>query len=100
MDEVAAVRPRSAHDLRLDPSKHPGWTNGMERLPSPGEAVETNEGSATVVRVLGRTGSGGRLLELRMADGRKAPFFAAADNVMVRPLDAVEPGPPVGEARP
>jgi hypothetical protein len=54
-------------------------------MPSPGERVYTAEGTAVVVRLLGRTGSGGRLLELTMDDGRAAPFFAAAANVRVSP---------------
>lgn len=86
------ARPRGAHDLRVDQSKHPGWTTGMDRLPTPGEHVQTFEGRATVIRVLGRTSSGGRLLELRMLDGRTAPFFAAAANVMVQPLGSAEDG--------
>lgn len=38
-----------------------------------------------VVRLLDRTGSGGRLLELAMDDGRKASFFAAAAKLRVPP---------------
>lgn len=84
------ARPRGAHDLRVDQSKHPGWTTAVERLPAAGEHVQTFEGKATVIRILGRTSSGGRLLELRMLDGRTAPFFAAAANVMVQPLGGSE----------
>jgi hypothetical protein len=39
---------------------------------------------AQVVKLLGKTGSG-RLLELKVADGRRAAFFAAAGNVLVAP---------------
>jgi hypothetical protein len=49
--------------------------------------VQTNEGAAVVIRILGRTSGGGRLLELSMDDGRKDPFFAGSANVMVRPLE-------------
>lgn len=99
MDEsVKDVPPRGTRDLRVDPDRHPGWTRATERTPSPGELVHTHEGSATVVRVLGRTESGGRLLELSMEDGRSAPFFAAAANVMVRVHD--EGTDPSGGATP
>ncbi len=77
--------PRGRRDVRVDPDQHPGWISGMERLPSPGERVFTHEGAALVVRVLGKTSGGGRLLELSMDDGRKPAFFAAAANVLVRP---------------
>lgn len=68
---------------RVDPARCPGSVSGAERTPAPGERVFTAEGTAVVVRLLGRTGSGGRLLELAMDDGRKEPFFAAAANVRV-----------------
>jgi hypothetical protein len=71
---------------RVDPGRCPGSVSGVERIPAPGERVYTAEGTAVVVRLLGRTGSGGRLLELAMDDGRKAPFFAAAANVRVPPF--------------
>lgn len=67
--------------------------SGAEKLPAVGERVYTHEGTAVVVRILGRTSSGGRLLELAMDDGRKAPFFAAAANVRVPPLGG-DPVPP------
>lgn len=95
-----AVPPRGTRDVRVDPRNHPGWLTAVERLPTPGEAVETNEGSATVVRLLGRTGSGGRLLELKLLRGRTEPFFAAAANVLVAPLDALQPSPAGGETAP
>ena len=63
---------------RVDPAHCPGSVSGAERIPAPGERVYTAEGTAVVVRLLGRTGSGGRLLELAMDDGRSEPFFAAA----------------------
>lgn len=67
--------------------------SGAERLPAAGERVYTNEGTAVVVRILGRTSSGERLLELAMDDGRKAPFFAAAANIRVSPAGG-DPIPP------
>lgn len=87
---------RRVRDVRVDPAAFPGWVRGTERLPEPGERVYTNEGPAVVVRLLGRTGASGRLLELSMADGRKSAFFAAAANIMVRPtIDPDVAGPEV-----
>lgn len=74
---------RGIRDLRIDPALYPGCVSGTERVPRPGERVHTIEGTARVVRLLGKTGAGGRLLELAMDDGRKPPFFAAAANVLV-----------------
>lgn len=85
--------------MRVDPDRFPGAVSGVERLPEPGERVYTNEGTAVVVRLLGRTGSGGRLLELAMDDGRKAPFFAAAANIRVPPRGG-DPIPPIGRDGP
>jgi hypothetical protein len=78
-------KPRGTRDLIVDHMKYPGWVSGMVRLPAPGERVLTNEGLAVVVRVLGKTSVGGRLLELTMDDGRKPAFFASAANVVVPP---------------
>ncbi len=86
MQDAMIERPRGINALRVDPARCPGSVSGADRLPSPGERVLTHEGTAVVVRHLGRTGSGGRLLELSMDDGRKAPFFASAANIRVSPL--------------
>lgn len=82
---VAPRAPRMARDLRVDPLTKPGWISGGQRLPECGEEVHCAEGAAEVVRVLGKTGTGVRLLELKVHDGRRHPFFAAADNVRVAP---------------
>jgi hypothetical protein len=88
MDVLENARPpRGAWELLVDPAACPGWISGAVRLPAPGERVHTTEGTAVVMRILGRTGAGGRLLELSMDDGRKRPFFASAANVMVHPRD-------------
>ena len=78
-------RTKVAKDLLVDASMRPGWISAAERLPSPGEVVYCAEGAAELVRVLGKTGTGGRLLELKVADGRRHPFFAADHNVRVDP---------------
>jgi hypothetical protein len=85
-------KPRGIRDVQVDPTSQPGWVSGLQRLPACGEQVETSEGAATVIAILGKTG-GGRLLHLAMDDGRKHPFFAAQANVLVRPV-------PVGGAQP
>jgi hypothetical protein len=82
--------PRGVRDLRLNPATRPGWVTGADRLPAPGERVQTIEGTGLVVRIVGRTGADGRLLELSMDDGRKQPFFAAASNILVPRLPPSE----------
>ncbi len=81
---------RKANDLepdklKVDRGARPDWPTGAEREPLVGEEVYCTEGMCSVTRVLGRTGDGSRLLELRLADGDRRPFFAAASNVLVRP---------------
>ena len=71
--------------LKVDVASHPGWLTGAERAPALGDQVFCTEGMGEVVRVLGRTQNGSRLLELKLADGRRESFFAAASNVLVAP---------------
>ena len=75
----------SGHELRVDQTLWPGWIVGSDQLPGIGDEVKCAEGSARVVRVLGRIGDGSRLLELVLPDRPKHPFFAAASNVLVAP---------------
>lgn len=75
----------SGLSLEVDETLWPGWISASERLPRVGEEVGCVEGSAQVVRVLGRTGDGSRLLELVLPDRPRQPFFAAASNVLVAP---------------
>jgi hypothetical protein len=84
MTNYGGRAPRRAEDVQVDPVVRPGWISGMDRLPAPGEEVYCAEGPAEVVRLLGRTESG-RLLELKVSDGRRAPYFAAASNILVAP---------------
>lgn len=73
-------------DLRVDDAAQPGWVSGVDRLPSLGEHVFCTAGMAEVVRLLGRTGDGSRLLELKLLEeGKHPPFFVAASNVRVAP---------------
>ncbi|MBI4410821.1 MAG: hypothetical protein HY561_14015 [Gemmatimonadetes bacterium] len=72
-------------DVQVDRSVKPGWETGAARLPRLGECVYCTEGLAEVVRLLGKTGDGSRLLELRLIERSAGPFFAAASNVLVEP---------------
>ncbi len=71
--------------LKVDGATHPGWVTGAEHVPGVGDEVFCTEGMGQVVRVLGRTQNGSRLLELKLADGRRESFFAAASNVLIAP---------------
>jgi len=70
--------------VRITSVEPPGWHAEPGRIPGPGEVVYCVEGSAEVVKVLGKTSDGSRLLELRLPDRPKSPFFAASSNVLVR----------------
>lgn len=63
----------------------PGWVPATERLPAVGEEVQCAEGMGQVVRVLGKTGDGSRLIELALPDRPRQPFFVAASNLLVPP---------------
>jgi hypothetical protein len=75
-------------DLHVDEGAYPGWSSGIDRLPSVGEHVYCTAGLAEVVRVHGKTGDGTRILELNLLDGTRHPFFCAASNVRVPPVAA------------
>jgi hypothetical protein len=83
---------RRQPDWQVDPDQHPGWIRGSERMPASGEQVFCAEGEAEVVRILGKTSNGDRILELRVADGRRHPYFAAADNILVQPATRKKAG--------
>jgi hypothetical protein len=76
--------------LRVTSMDLPGWSVVDALPPSVGESVFCVDGQATVVRILGRTGDGSRLLELHLAFGPKAPYFAAASNVLRRSAENEE----------
>lgn len=74
----------SRDSVRIASMEPQGWEPAPEgHVPDPGAMVYCTEGPAEVIRVLGRTSDGARLLELRCAN-RVHPFFAAASNVLVR----------------
>jgi translation initiation factor IF-1 len=78
------------HDHRLDRTTRPGWQTGAECMPQVGDEVHCTAGPATVLRVLGKTGDGSRLLELRIPGQPRAAFFAAASNVLLPPDEMAE----------
>jgi len=69
--------------LRISSIEEPGWESSPERVPLVGEHIYCLAGPATVVRLLGRTSDGSRLLELQCGES-KQPFFAASSNVLFR----------------
>ena len=73
----------SRDSLRISSTEPPGWqTPAAGHIPHEGDRVYCTQGPAEVVRVLGRTSDGSRLLQLRCAD-RSEPFFAASTNILV-----------------
>ena len=90
--------PSKRINLRVSSMEQPGWCAGDGTVPSVGERVFSVDGEAEVVRVLGRTSDGSRLLELRLATGSKPPYFAASSNLLRRSakgsdVTSREPGP-------
>lgn len=75
-------------EFYVDRAAHPDWISGAERLPNVGDEVQCTGGSGEVIRILGKTGDGSRLLEIRLASPGTKPFFAAASNVLVAPAKA------------
>jgi hypothetical protein len=84
-NKTNTVRPA---DLRIDRSARGDWPTGAEKTPAVGQFVYCTEGMAEVTKVLGRTGDGSRLLELRLIDRTAPPFCAAASNVLIEPTPA------------
>jgi hypothetical protein len=72
-------------DQRLDRTTHPEWPTAAECNPLTGDEAYCTAGRARVVRVLGKTGNGSRLLELSVAAQPRVSFYAAASNVLIAP---------------
>lgn len=70
-------------DLLVDSGARPGWISGQDRVPSVGEQVYCVVGTGEISAVLGKTGDGSRLLEIRLPEPGSKPYFAAASNVLV-----------------
>ena len=85
----------SRDSLRISSVEPQGWSPASGRLPRVGEQVYCTDGLATVVRVLGRTSDGSRLLELRCNE-HSQPFFAASSNILLR--DSPPPSPFLDES--
>jgi hypothetical protein len=76
--------PQRRESLRIVSVERPGWDVDPGWAPEAGEDVWCVDGVAEVMRVLGRTSDGSRLLELRLLSRPKPPYFAAASNVLRR----------------
>lgn len=70
--------------LLISSANRPGWHTELGRVPQVGEKVQCMEGEAEVVRICGRVGDGSRLLELRLYERPKTPYFAASSNVLLQ----------------
>ena len=70
-------------ELVVSAENHPGWKPAGERAFKVGDGVYCTAGEGVVAAVLGKTGDGSRLLEIRLATEGARPFFAAASNVLV-----------------
>lgn len=75
-------------ELFVSDVAHPGWIPASQRSPRVGDEVFCTGGAGVVAAVLGKTGDGSRLLEIKLADPAARPFFAAASNVLVAPIAA------------
>jgi hypothetical protein len=75
-------------ELFVSDATHPGWISGIERPVKVGDEVFCTGGTGVVTAVLGKTGDGSRLLEIKLTDPGARPFFAAASNVLVAPAAA------------
>lgn len=87
--------------LHVDTEARPGWLSGHLRTPAVGEEVFCTMGAGEVAAIHGKTGDGSRLLQIRLAEAGTPPFYAAASNVLVRPLSGAErerPAPRAGPA--
>ena len=75
-------------ELFVSDATHPGWIPASERPPRVGDEVFCTGGMGVVAAVLGKTGDGSRLLEIKLSDPAARPFFAAASNVLIAPAAA------------
>lgn len=86
------AKSRGAKSLRAEEflvslEDRPGWVRATDRTPKVGQEVYCAGGTGEVVSVHGKTGDGSRLLQIRLEDESARPFFAAASNVLVEPLN-------------
>ena len=84
----AGTRRQPDFKRHVDSEAHPDWRSGDAVALRVGDPVYCTEGMAEIIRILGKTGDGSRLLELRLPDPKAKPFFAAASNVLTAPPSA------------
>lgn len=72
-------------DLHVSAEARPGWLSGVERVPRVGDTVYCAGGAGIVEAMLGKTGDGSRLLQIKLESPGTKPFFAAASNVLIAP---------------
>jgi hypothetical protein len=72
----------SREALRISSVEPRGWQPASGRVPKVGDFVYCTNGPAQVVKLLGRTSDGSRLLQLRCGEDSQ-PFFASSSNVLV-----------------
>lgn len=85
MSTANSTRRMRDDELFVSDATHPGWVSASERSPKVGDEVFCTGGAGVVAAVLGKTGDGSRLLEIKLSDPAARPFFAAASNVLVAP---------------
>ena len=72
-------------DLEVRSESRADWARGSDTPPVVGDTVLCTAGEGTVTALHGKTGDGSRLVQVRLADGKSPPFFAAASNLLVMP---------------
>ena len=82
MTQINSSSP-SREELRISSVEPKGWQPASGQVPRVGDFVYCTSGPAQVVKLLGRTSDGSRLLQLRCAEGTQ-PFFASSSNVLVK----------------
>lgn len=85
MSKAKSTKGLRAEVFQVNPEDRPGWVAGSVRTPTVGEEVYCAGGAGTVASLHGKTGDGSRLLQIRLADEKASPYFAAATNVLVAP---------------
>jgi hypothetical protein len=69
----------------IDRSARPGWLTAAEMTPRVGDSAYCTAGPGAVIRILGKTGDGSRLIELKLDSGVRDTFFVAGSNVLLAP---------------
>jgi hypothetical protein len=88
MSHSNSSRRLRVEQLTVDANAHQDWPSGAVQPPKVGDRVYCAAGLAEVIKLVGKTSEGSRILELKLLDVVAAPFFAAASNVLVAPRSA------------